>query len=81
MLVIEALAGLAIGAAVMLSVRHLHFGIYLVPISVAIGPLLMKLRGRRPSKTFLTLYIVVAAVLFAVIAVMSPGFRNSFDPP
>lgn len=81
MFVIESLAGLVIGAALMLSVRHLQFGIYMVPISVAIGPLLMKLLGRTPSKAFLALYIVIAGTLFTLIALTSPGFRNSFDPP
>jgi hypothetical protein len=81
MLMADALAGVAIGAALMIAARNLPFGIFLVPISVAIGPLFIAMRGRRPSRTFLALYVVAAALLFTLMALMSPGWQDNFDPP
>ena len=81
MLIVDALAGIAFGIMLMVSVRNLQFGIFMVPLSVLIGPLLLAFWGNRPSKAFLALYIVTACLLFTVMAVMSPGWSRHFDAP
>ena len=76
----SALAGLAVGAAIMLGARQFPMAILVVPVAVAIGPLLMARNGK-PSKVFLTLYILLSGVLFTLMALTGPGFLSSFDPP
>ncbi|HEX4912419.1 MAG TPA: hypothetical protein VFV51_00610 [Vicinamibacterales bacterium] len=39
------------------------------------------LSRHKPSRFFLTAYILASWVLFTLIALMGPGFRNNFDPP
>ncbi len=80
-MLIESFVGIVLGAALMFAVRQLAIGIYFVPIAVIVGPLLLRARGRTPSKVFLILYIVLASMLFLLLALTSPGFLRAFDPP
>jgi hypothetical protein len=80
-MVLPSLAGLALGAALMMAGRLWPGGLLLVPVAIAIGPLLIAWRGRRPSKAFVILYVLAAGTLFTLMALTSPGFRNNFDPP
>jgi hypothetical protein len=80
-MMIPLLIGTALGAGLMVAVREWEFGLYLVPIAVSIGPLMSTLGRHKPSRLFLTAYILATFALFTLIGLMSPGFRNNFDPP
>lgn len=80
-MIVLSFLGLALGTALMLMVRHVPFGILLVPVCVAIGPLLLSRRGLKPSRIFLIVYIAVTGILFTLIALTGSGFRDGFDPP
>ena len=80
-MILYSLIGIVAGLALMMVLRQLPMGLLLVPICVAIGPALLAVRRKKPSRMFLFLYIVLTGVLFTLMALTGPGFLERFDPP
>ena len=80
-MILYSLLGITAGALLMMMLRQLPIGLLLVPVCVAIGPVLLAMRRKRPSRMFLVLYVLLTGALFTMMALTGAGFVERFDPP